>query len=346
MALYLYYGKIGDGKSHEVVLSEILPAVRDGRKVYVYMDGLDPRRLGQFAGRSANVQLWDSVDQVRAACSLPVDDRDGIELTIERGALIVIDEAQLVWDAREWQKTGKNAMAFFEYHRHFGLDVILITQAPGRLDKGLVRLANECLHVKNLRFLSAWMGRRYVVNVRQSPQDREPVATMRRVFDTNVFACYRSQVTAGRRSAKVHGRGIGGPMLWGPAFAALALVLYIRSGGLGLFKGETKVSSGVVRSSDSFPSPGPELVRLDPPVKSKDSRPEPAALAEVKGAKADVEKVESRVVGVVEIDGVRQIIRAGSWLVDTAQVEAFSEATSGEGAEARQADLGGGSKKE
>lgn len=334
MALYLYYGKIGDGKSHEVVLSEILPAVRDGRKVYVYMDGLDPRRLGQFAGRSANVQLWDSVDQVRAACALPVDDRDGADLIIDRGALIVIDEAQLVWDAREWQKTGKNAMAFFEYHRHFGLDVILITQAPGRLDKGLVRLANECLHVKNLRFLSAWMGRRYVVNVRQTPQDREPVATMRRTFDTNVFACYRSQVTAGRRSAKVHGRGIGGPMLWGPAFVALALVLYIRGGGLGIFKGETKVSSGVVRSSESWPKPGVELGRLDSSVKLEDKRTEPAASAEAKGAKAEVRKEESRVVGVVEVDGVRQVVRSGSWLVDTAQVEASSVAASRKGAEA------------
>lgn len=334
MALYLYYGKIGDGKSHEVVLSEILPAVRDGRKVYVYMDGLDPRRLGQFAGRSANVQLWDSVDQVRAACALPVDDRDGIELTIDRGALIVIDEAQLVWDAREWQKTGKNAMAFFEYHRHFGFDVILITQAPGRLDKGLVRLANECLHVKNLRFLSAWMGRRYVVNVRQSPQDREPVATMRRAFDTNVFACYRSQVTAGRRSAKVHGRGIGGPMLWGPAFAAVALVFYLRAGGLGFWKGETKIESGVVRSSDSFPKPGPELARLDLPLSKSAESPKPAASAEAKGLKAETKEPEKpRVVGVVEVDGVRQIIRSGSWLVDIAQVEVAAEAASGEGAE-------------
>lgn len=329
MAIYLYYGKVGDGKTHEVVLSEILPAVRDGRLMYVYMDGLDPRRLGQFAGRSANVRLWDNVDQVRAACSLPVDDRDGAELTIERGALIVIDEAQLVWDAREWQKTGKNAMAFFEYHRHFGFDVILITQAPGRLDKGLVRLANECLHVKNLRFLSVWLGRRYVVNVRQSSGDRDPVATMRRTFDTNVFACYRSQVTAVRRSAKVHGRGIGGPMLWGPAFAALALVFYIRGGGVGFLKGETKVSSGVVRSVDSWPKPGAELSRLDPPVKIEDERNEPAALAEAKGAKAEEKDVESRVVGVVEVDGVRQIIRAGSWLVDIAQVEALAEATSG-----------------
>lgn len=320
MALYLYYGKIGDGKSHEVVLSEILPAVRDGRKVYVYMDGLNPRRLGQFAGRTANVQLWDNVDQVRAACALPVDDRDGLDLTIERGALIVIDEAQLVWDAREWQKTGKNAMAFFEYHRHFGLDVILITQAPGRLDKGLVRLANECLHVKNLRFLSAALGRRYVVNVRQTPQDRDPVATMRRAFDPNVFACYRSQVMAGRHSAKVHGRGIKGVMLWGPAAAAIALILYVRSGGIGVLQGRTNVvASGSVRSESAFPKPGVELARVDPPVvgvrgDGKSSPAEPAALAE---ATADVEEpVLPPVVGVVEIDGVRRVVRKGMSLLD------------------------------
>jgi len=136
-------------------------------------------------------------------------------------------------------------------------------------------------------------------------------------------------------------------MVWGPALAAAALILYMRSGGLGILKGAAPpvavVDSGRVPSPDSFPKPGAELRRLDPPLGAEDKRREPAALAEAKG---EGKKVEPRIVGVVEVDGVRQIIRAGSWLVDIAQVEAVAEAASGEGAEARQADLGGGSRRE
>jgi len=308
MALYLYYGKIGDGKSHEVVRSEILPAVRDGRKIYVYMDGLNPRRCGQFAGRNANIVMWENVEQVRDAVQLEVDDREGVGLKIDRGSLIVVDEAQLVWDAREWQKTGKQSLAFVEYHRHFGLDVVLITQAPGRLDKGLVRLANECLHVKNLRFLSSALGGRYVVNVRQTPQDREPVATMRRKFDSNVFACYRSSTAV--REAKVHGRGIKGAMLWGPAAAAVALILYVRSGGIATFDGragEVKLDTGSVRSESAWPKPGPELVKRDPAVNDGERFALPATVASARASEAPDKKGlvsdEKRRVGVVEVDG-------------------------------------------
>ena len=310
MALFLYYGKIGDGKSHHVVATEILPAVRDGRKIYCYMDGLNPRRLSQFSGRNADVVMWDSVDQVRAACCLDVDDREGAGLKIDRGALIVVDEAQLVWDAREWSKTGKNALAFMEYHRHFGLDVVLITQAPGRLDKGLVRLANECLHVKNLRFLSGFLGGRYVVNIRQSPQDREPVASIRGKFDPNVFACYRSSTSV--RGSKVHGRGIRGVMLWGPAAAAVALVLYVRSGGIATLQGRpgvvsTTIDAGKVRSPESWPSRSSELIAIDPPVSHVGPARAATAAEPVQLASTTVLEVKEsprRVVGRVVIDGV------------------------------------------
>lgn len=321
MALYLYYGKIGDGKSHEVVMSEILPAVRDGRKIYVYMDGLNPRRCGQFAGRNANIVMWDNVDQVREAVQLEVDDREGVGLKIDRGSLIVVDEAQLVWDAREWQKTGKQSLAFMEYHRHFGLDVVLITQSPGRLDKGVVRLSNECLHVKNLRFLSSLAGNRYVVNVRQTPQDREPVATMRRKFEPNVFACYRSSTAV--RGAKVHGRGVRGSMIWGPAAAALALILYVRSGGIGIFQGRAaEVTTGGVHNSKHFemPNAAAERAKWDPPVSgiTGDGRGSAGPVEAASAARPDqaddaVGQLgdEKRVVGVVEVNGSVQVWREG-----------------------------------
>lgn len=68
MAIYLYYGKVGDGKSYHVVATEILPAVRDGRKMYVYMDGLNPRSCLNYQGE---IQMW-SYGKLSIRCAKPV----------------------------------------------------------------------------------------------------------------------------------------------------------------------------------------------------------------------------------------------------------------------------------
>jgi hypothetical protein len=85
-----------------------------------------------------------------------------------------------------------------------------------------------------------------------------------------VFACYKSANV--RHSAKVHGRGLRGAMIFGPvAGAGLALFLYLRSGGIGLFQGRTgavpavNLNTGKVTPPESWPKPGAELRKVDPP---------------------------------------------------------------------------------
>lgn len=50
--------------------------------------------------------------------------------------LLVIDECQLLFNSREWQKSGRAEwLSFFTQHRKFGYDVILIAQFDGMVDK-------------------------------------------------------------------------------------------------------------------------------------------------------------------------------------------------------------------
>lgn len=54
----------------------------------------------------------------------------------ENGLLLVIDEAQLLFNSREWQgKDRAQWIYFFTNSRHFGYKVILITQLAEMLDK-------------------------------------------------------------------------------------------------------------------------------------------------------------------------------------------------------------------
>lgn len=248
MAIYLYYGKIGDGKTYHVLANEVVPAARKGRKIYTNLDGLNVRRLSQYVDREVDVVQWESVEQIRAAFQLAQDDKEGVTLAVDRGALLIVDEAQMIFDARQWKDTGPGTLRLCEYHRHFGLDIVFITQSPGRLDKSLCRLANESLHVKNLRFLGSMFGKRYVINVRQTPWDRETMATMTGAFKPEIFALYRSSVVNAR--SRVSKSAVKKIWLVAPAGIAMALIFFTRNGGFGFTKvARMNVSPGPVSSS-------------------------------------------------------------------------------------------------
>lgn len=52
--------------------------------------------------------------------------------------LLIIDEAQLLFNAREWQSLGRKGwLSFFTQHRHYGYDVILAAQFDRMLDRNV-----------------------------------------------------------------------------------------------------------------------------------------------------------------------------------------------------------------
>lgn len=54
----------------------------------------------------------------------------------EDSILLVIDECQLMFNSREWQKGGRDEwLTFFSQHRKFGYKIILIAQFDGMIDK-------------------------------------------------------------------------------------------------------------------------------------------------------------------------------------------------------------------
>lgn len=317
MAIYLYYGKIGDGKTYHVLQNEVVPAARKGRKIYTNLDGLSVRRLTQYVGREVDVVQWESVEQIRAAFNLAQDDKEGSSLVVDRGSLLIVDEAQMVFDARQWKDTGPGTLRLCEYHRHFGLDIVFITQSPGRLDKSLCRLANESLHVKNLRFLGSMFGKRYVINVRQTPWDRETLATMTGSFKSEIFALYRSSVVNQR--ARVSKSAVKTTWLLAPAGVALAAVFFARNGGFGF----TKVSRMNPPSTSVAAVPGSGPGSVPGSVVSAGSMVQPVVSGVVPPSSGSVSSsaIESRsevarLVGRIERDGqVVYLVRLGSRLL-------------------------------
>lgn len=128
--IYLYSGTPGSGKSLHAV-SEMLRFERKGRPVianfrlngkalsgrgkvfYSDNDNLTPQKLEQYSA------LYWSEQKTRVK---------------EDSILLVIDECQLVFNARDWQKN-KRWIGFFTQHRKMGYEIILVAQQREMIDK-------------------------------------------------------------------------------------------------------------------------------------------------------------------------------------------------------------------
>ena len=72
----------------------------------------------------------------------------------EEEILLLIDEAQLLFNSREWQNISRQGwLSFFSQHRHYGYDVILVAQFDRMLDRQVRCLIEyEEVHRKVSRF--------------------------------------------------------------------------------------------------------------------------------------------------------------------------------------------------
>ena len=132
MAIDLYSGTPGSGKSLHSA-KDIIDCFRKGRPVVANFDvDLSPYPKAIFT-YVEDLDLTPDflVDYSRnffGGRKLTKKDEDTI--------LLVLDECQLMFNSREYQKKDrKNWIKFFSLHRHFGYHIILIAQMDKMLDK-------------------------------------------------------------------------------------------------------------------------------------------------------------------------------------------------------------------
>lgn len=229
--IYLYTGKIGDGKTYHVVRNELVPAIKARRKVYTNID-MEPenvRALAFYCGlRVDEVDIErigegaDGAAKVRELLTLDENDKEN-SCKLKRGSVVILDEAQMIYDARESKDTPKGFLTLLEWHRHLGLDFVFITQNYKRCDSVIARLCNEALQVKNLKFLSGLMGHRYVLHHRQTPGDAV-VATTKGTLEPQYFRFYKSMSATGVRTHESQGFLTAGRVV--PLVLLAAFVVY------------------------------------------------------------------------------------------------------------------------
>lgn len=77
----------------------------------------------------------------------------------EGSILVIIDEAQMLFNSRDWGQSGRGDwLNFFTIHRHLGIDIILLAQNDRMLDRQIrVLVEYEYIHRKMSNF--GWKGK-------------------------------------------------------------------------------------------------------------------------------------------------------------------------------------------
>lgn len=130
MTIYLFSGTPGSGKSYCAC-----KVIRDTlkRKKQDVIANFEVVNDESWAGRFTYVP--NSELGVDVLLALARDYWDGREFK-EDGLLVVLDEAQLLWNSRLWQdKERMRWLELWSQHRKYGLKIILIAQSDIMIDK-------------------------------------------------------------------------------------------------------------------------------------------------------------------------------------------------------------------
>jgi len=217
MAVSLYVGPPGSGKSYEAIASIVLPAFQQGRTIITNIKGVRPEywaeNIQPEKGKDQGTITVVDEDFFNDESNYPLMSKKGEvqgEGAIPPGALIVIDEAYLVFptgpvyaDDKEREAKGgggvtRRMVEFIRTHRHFvssdgiASDVVLISQDVMSLHARIRAVAEFVATIRNQRHLG--LSKRYRVNVYNSFKMTKSTAIgeSQRKYKPEIFNLYKS----------------------------------------------------------------------------------------------------------------------------------------------------------
>jgi len=210
MAIKVYTGRMGSGKSYEVVTVVILGALRQGRRVVSNIAGLnfEEMRLVLLAEGVAESAIGSIVhvehDDVTKRSFWKTD--ISAESFVQSGDLIALDEVWRFFDG--FSRPPEFVLNFFRMHRHFvhedsghTCDVALITQDVNDIGKKIRPVIEETYHMEKHTALGA--VRHYRVDVYSGAKKSRdvPVRSIQRTYNPEYYCFYQSHSQKSDNSA-------------------------------------------------------------------------------------------------------------------------------------------------
>lgn len=145
------------GKSYEAAINRIIPALKQGRKVFAYIEGLNHEKFAEIVGRpldeikgrvehqtlstqqyaalpdsqkqrvSKGEKAWTLKTYPGLLHQIDVDQVKTIYDHVENDSLVIIDEVQDFWPS-DRKQLSDSMTTFVTQHGHRGLDIVLMGQ--------------------------------------------------------------------------------------------------------------------------------------------------------------------------------------------------------------------------
>lgn len=75
--------------------------------------------------------------------------------------LVLLDEATLAWDSRDFKSTSKSVIQYFLLHRHYNVDIVLFTQQWDGVDRKIRVITDRVYYVYKTPILGHWFSKYY-----------------------------------------------------------------------------------------------------------------------------------------------------------------------------------------
>lgn len=213
MALSLYVGPPGSGKTYEAIRSVALPAYRAGRTIVTNIKGVDPEYWQANCAPNKGNELGtiqvveDNFFKEDTSYPLLAKDKTVTAGAIPNGALVIIDEAYIVFPTSPKEAVTSRMVEWVRTHRHFvgeegiASDLVLISQDVMSIHPRIRSVSEFITAVRNLRFLGISSRYRLTVYTSWRMNAASILGQTFRRYDAKIFPFFKSFQTEG--AAKV-----------------------------------------------------------------------------------------------------------------------------------------------
>ncbi len=240
MAINVYTGLMGSGKSYEIMLNVVLPAMLAGRRVVTNIDGVDHDRICDYlaaknpkhsGGFGTIVHVTD--EMISQPGFFP--DESKVESVVLPGDLVVIDEAWRHWS--HGKSLSPEHQQFFRMHRHYtdpdtgvSCDLALVFQSISDVNRSLRAVIEMNFMTTKLKTIG--MKGSYRIEFWQGGKQTKAAFVGYRVtrYDDSIFPLYKSYSGPGGTEVAIDARQnvLNNPKLW--LGVGVMLLVFVCSG--------------------------------------------------------------------------------------------------------------------
>lgn len=193
------------GKSYSALKLDVIPALRQGRKVVTNLpiDKQKLVRLGHISPEQADLLTIYTGEELADSFFYEIDRITGDEDAAHVGALVVYDEMQREFGSKDWSKNPRRdgLRDWLSHHGHLGCDLVWISQSEALVDVVVLRMTELVMFTRSKRAMALARPLSFVTYtyfcVEGIVQTKQPANEQHDRVEMRYAACYKSFQVAG-----------------------------------------------------------------------------------------------------------------------------------------------------